>query len=103
VHENGFQVGTAQAVDVELRTLQGAQQGMLGLVEEIEALDAMTIDRFGCGQLIERAMAGGEVIECREEFKIAAVTAEENLTQIDQAIDRLLDGCELTGGVSIPV
>src|SRR5664279_5192080 len=103
VHENGFQVGTTQAAYVELRTLQGAQQGMLGLVEEIEAFDTMTIDRFGCGQLIERTMAGGEVIEGREEFEIAAVTAEKNLTQINQAIDRLLDRGEFPGGVPIPV
>lgn len=56
-----FQVGTTHAVDVETRTLPGAQRSMLGLVEEVEALDAMTIDRFGCGQFTRRAIAGGEV------------------------------------------
>ena len=98
-----FQVGTTHTTDVELRTLQGAQQRMLGLVEEVEALDAMAIDLFGRGQFVEAATTGREVVERGEKFEIAAVAAEENLAQIDQAVNRLLDGGQFPGGVSIPV
>ena len=74
VGQEGFEIGTAHATDVELRALQGAEQGVLSLVEEVEALDAMTVDRFGSGEFVEAATAGGEVIERGEEFEIAAVT-----------------------------
>ena len=103
VGQEGFEIGTAHATDVELRALQGAEQGVLSLVEEVEALDAMTVDRFGSGEFVEAATAGGEVIERGEEFEIAAVTAEENLAQIDQTVDRLLDGRQFPGGLAIPV
>ena len=38
LREKRFQIGTANTTDVELRTLQGAQQGMLGLVEKLKPL-----------------------------------------------------------------
>lgn len=63
----------------------------------------MTIDLLGCGRLVEAAISDGEVIESRKIFKIAAITAEQNFAQIDQTVNRLLDGIQFAGGVSIPV
>src|SRR4030066_637297 len=48
-----LQVSASYPTDVELRMLQSAQQIMLGLVEEIKALDAVTIDLFGRGQFVQ--------------------------------------------------
>lgn len=44
IRQERLQIGAAHAADVERRALQGAQQRTLGLVEEVEAFDAMAID-----------------------------------------------------------
>ena len=98
-----FQVGATNTADIELRSLQGTQQGMLGLVKEVEAFDAMPINFFGCGELVEAAIAGGEIVESGKKFEIAAVAAVEYLAQIDQTVNRLLDCSQFSGGVPIAV
>src|SRR4030067_3153608 len=47
-----LQVSASYPTDVELRMVQSAQQIMLGLVEEIKALDVVAIDLFGRGQFV---------------------------------------------------
>ena len=111
VRQERFQIGPADAANVELGMLERAQQVMLDLVEEIEAFDAMPVDFFGRGQFAEATRAGGEVIESAKEFQVATVAAEEDFAPIDQAVprglplvvDRLLDGRQFLGGFTIPV
>jgi hypothetical protein len=45
--QEGDEVGTADATDVELGTLKRAQQGLLSGIEEVEALEGMAIDVLG--------------------------------------------------------
>ena len=106
-----FQISTANAVDVELCALQIAHQRMLGFVEEVEAHDAVLVDFIGRGQLSEAMRAGREVFKRGEAFEMAAFVAQDNLAQINEVvpqggasvIDRLLDGSQLPGDVTIPV
>ncbi|MGB4857031.1 MAG: hypothetical protein WBP37_16230, partial [Candidatus Dechloromonas phosphoritropha] len=88
VRQERFQIGPADAANVELGMLERAQQVMLDLVEEIEAFDAMPVDFFGRGQFAEATRAGGEVIESAKEFQVATVAAEEDFAPIDQAVPR---------------
>jgi hypothetical protein len=90
--EEGDEVGTADATDVELGTLKCTQQGLLSGIEEVEALEGMAVDRFGADQPMQVTIAGGKVVQCGEIFEIAAVTAEQDLAQVDQAVDGLSEG-----------
>ncbi len=90
--QEGSEVGTADATDVEFGTLKRAQQGLLSGVEEVEALEAMAIDALGAGQSMQVAIAGGKVVQCGEIFERAAITPEEDLAQINEAVDGLSEG-----------
>jgi hypothetical protein len=47
--------------------------------------------------------AGGEVVQGREVSKIAPVAAEQDLAQVDQAVDAFLDGSQFAGWRPLPV
>ena len=66
--QEGDEVGTADATDVELGTLKRPQQGLLSGIEEIEALEGMAVDRLGVDQPMQVTIAGGKVVECGEVF-----------------------------------
>lgn len=51
-------VGTAEAGDVEGRTLKGREQGVFGSAEKVEALDVAAVDGTGSGETVECADAG---------------------------------------------
>src|SRR6266403_1512562 len=101
--EQREQVGTADAGDVDPRVLQGMQQGVIGPVEEVDALDGLVIDRAGLGKAVEGPDTGGEVIERGEMRQVAAVAGEQDLAQVDQAVDGLLDGGQRPRGRSLPM
>jgi len=44
VWQKRFEVGTTESPEVEFGTLQRPQQGIVGTVEEVEALEGMAID-----------------------------------------------------------
>jgi hypothetical protein len=66
--QEGDEVGTADATDVELGTLKRPQQGLLSGIEEIEALEGMAVDRLGVDQPMQVTIAGGKVVECGQQF-----------------------------------
>ena len=49
------------------------------------------------------AIAGRKVVQCREVFEVAAVTAKQDLAQVDEAVDGLSEGGDLTRLVTIPM
>jgi len=53
-------------VQIELGALQRAQQGLLGPIEEIEALESLAVDLLRPDQFVQRTMTGGEVIQSGE-------------------------------------
>jgi len=65
------QIGTADAPDVELGTLQSAQQSLLRRVEEVEPLERMAVDGLGAGEPMQVAVTGGEVVECGKVFQVS--------------------------------
>jgi hypothetical protein len=75
------EIATTQATDVELGVLQGAQQGLLGTVEEVEALERITGDGLGAGQPMQVSIPGGEVVECGKIVQVAAVTADAEISR----------------------
>jgi hypothetical protein len=48
-------------------------------------------------------IAGGKVVECAEVFEVAAVTAEQDLAQVDQAVDGLSERGDLARLVTPPM
>jgi hypothetical protein len=101
--QEGDEVGTADATDVELGTLKCTQQGLLSGIEEVEALEGLAVDRFGADQPMQVTIAGGKVVQCGEIFEVAAVTAEQDLAQVDEAVDGLSERGDLAGLVTIPM
>ncbi|MBU0501525.1 MAG: hypothetical protein KJ558_08105 [Gammaproteobacteria bacterium] len=73
VRQKRFQISSSYAPNVELWMLQGAQQIMLGLVEEIEPFDAMAVDFLGRSQLAQASRSCGEVIQSGKEVEIATI------------------------------
>ena len=84
------QIGATPAVDVELAELQGSQQGLLGGIEEVQALDAGIGTDARLTQSLQIAFARAGVVETGQERQVALIAAEQDFTQIDQAIDCLL-------------
>lgn len=56
--QEGSEVGTVDATDVEFGTLMRAQQGLLSGVEKVEAHEGMAIDRLTAGQPMEVRVFG---------------------------------------------
>ena len=91
------QVAPADAGDVDPWVLQGVQQGAVAWFEEVDPLDGLAVHLARPGQAVERANPGGEVVQRGEVSEIAPVAAEQDLAQVDQAVDGLLDRCEFPG------
>src|ERR1700674_1734298 len=67
---------------------------MIERVKEVDSLDGLLLDGAWLGEPVEGTDTGREVVERREVRQIAAVAAEHDLTQVNQAVDGLLDGGE---------
>ena len=103
VWQKRFEVGTTESPEVEFGTLQRPQQSILGTVEEVEALEGVAIDVLRPHQFAQGAVTGGKVVQCRKILHIPAVAAEQNGTEIDQAVDGFLEGGELPLTGTVPV
>ena len=90
--EEWQQVGAAEAGDVEGRTLDGGKQGLFGATEEVETPDSAAFDGARLGETVEGPDAGNEVVQTGEVFEVAAVAAEQDVTEVGEAIDVFLTG-----------
>src|ERR1700686_4876268 len=101
--EERGEIGAADAGDVELGILQGAQQGVFERIEEVDALDGLAIAAPRPCQPIEGFDAGRDIVEGRKVREVAAVAGEQDVTKVDQAVDRLLDRSQCPGGRPMPM
>src|ERR1700730_3800716 len=67
---------------------------MIDRVKEVDSFDGLLLDGAWLGEPVEGTDTGREVVERCEVRQIAAVAAEHDLTQVNQAVDGLLDGGE---------
>src|SRR6202030_4685517 len=67
---------------------------MIDRVKEVDSLDGLLLDGARLGEPVEGTDTGCEVVERCEVRQIAAVAAEQDLTQVNQAVDGLLHGGE---------
>ncbi len=94
VGKEASQVGAANAAQVVFRSLQGTQHGLRGHIEEVEALEFLTLDDLGFGQPRQVSISGREVVERRKIFQVAAIAAEQKVTQVNEAVDGFLEGSD---------
>src|SRR5260370_10505798 len=78
------------SADVELAANDGAEQGLVVRVKQVEAAIAPAFLLDGLGELVEFVPAGARVLDCRKEFQIAPVGRFEQFAQGGQAVDGLL-------------
>ncbi len=97
------EVGTAQTGDIEGGTLEGGEQALFDAAEKIEAVEFAPFDATRLGEPIECADTGREIVQTGEVFEITAVATEQDFTQVDQAVDRLLEGGEGAGCRALPM
>jgi hypothetical protein len=97
------EVGAAAAGDIESGALQGRKQGLFGAAEEVETPDGAAFDGARLGKTVECPDAGREVVKTGEVFEIAAVAAEQNVTEVGEAIDVLFDGSEGVACWTLPM
>jgi hypothetical protein len=98
-----LQIGAADAGDIDPRILQSVQQRVIDRIKEVDALDGLVVDPARLGKPVERADTGREVVQRRQMLQVAAITAEQDLAQVDQAVDAFLDRCEIAGWRALPV
>src|ERR1700730_18023748 len=67
---------------------------MIDRVKEVNSLEGLLLDGAWLGEPVEGTDTGREVVARCEVRQIAAVAAEHDLTQVNQAVDGLLDGGE---------
>src|SRR5437016_11903152 len=67
---------------------------MIDRVKGVDSLDGLLLDGARLGEPVEGTDTGREVVERCEVRQIAAVAAEHDLTQVNQAVYGLLDGGE---------
>jgi len=97
------QVGATHAVDVELGALQCPQKPLLGAFEEVQTLDGSIALALRFAEPRQVALAAGSILDGREELQVAPIAGEQNLAQVDEAVDRLLQGSEFPSAVPITV
>ncbi len=97
------QVGAPDPGDVDPRVLQGVQQRVVDRIKEVDPLDGFVLDPARLGEPVERTHPDGEVVEGRQMCQVAAVTAEQYLAQVNQAVDAFLDRGALARGRALPV
>ena len=74
------------------------------MAEEVETPDAAAVDRVRLGETVERPDAGREVVQTGEVFEVAAVAAEQDVSEGGEAVNALFDGSEgVTCGALIPM
>ena len=81
------EVTAGQAMDIELRSLHGAKQGHVVSVEEVHALEGTIAVGFGLGKPLKQALAVAVIVQAGEELEIALVAAQQDLAQVDEAVD----------------
>jgi len=74
--------------------LKGGKQGLFSATEEVETSDGAAVDGTGLGETVERPDAGREVVQTGEVFEVAAVAAEQDVSEGGEAVDVLFDGSE---------
>src|SRR3984893_13049272 len=67
---------------------------MIDRVKEVDSLEGLVLDGARLGEPVEGTDTGREVVERCEGRQVAAVAAEQDLTEVEQAVDGLLDGGE---------
>src|ERR1700724_3394251 len=67
---------------------------MIDRVKEVDSLEGLVLDGARLGEPVEGTDTGREVVERCEVRQVAAVAAEQDLTEVNQAVDGLLDGGE---------
>src|SRR3984893_6647009 len=67
---------------------------MIDRVKEVDSLEGLVLDGARLGEPVEGTDTGREVVERCEVRQVAAVAAEQDLTEVDEAVDGLLDGGE---------
>ncbi len=87
--EEGQQVGAAETSDIEAGSLEGGEQGLFGAAEKIEAFEDSAFEWTGLGETVERPNASREVVQTGEVFEVAAIAAQQDLTQVLEAVDGL--------------
>src|SRR5260221_14651466 len=65
---------------------------MIDRVKEVDSLEGLLLDGARLGEPVEGTDTGREVVERCEVRQIAAVAAEHDLTQVNQAVDVFLTG-----------
>lgn len=80
------EIGAAHPVDVERGALKRAQQPLLGALEEVQSLDRAIPLALRLAESGKVTLAVGGDLDRREELQVASITAQKNLTQIDQAV-----------------
>jgi len=97
------EVGATEAGDIESGTLEGRKQGLFGVAEEVETPDGAAFDGARSGEAVERADAGREVVQTGEVFQVAAVAAEQDVTEVGEAVDVLFDGSKGVACWTVPM
>src|SRR5579885_2474329 len=100
IRQQADQVSAAHAMDVELGTLQGSEQVLFGALEEVQSLDRAVGISFLLGQAIQCPNAVAMILDGGEELQVPAIASEEDLAQIDEAVDRLLQRGEFASGAA---
>ena len=90
--DKGSQVCSAQSADVELRRLEGAEQCLLASLEEVQAFDQAIFVAAILAEPIQGANPGAVVVEGGQVQQVSSAAAEQDVAQINQAVDRLLEG-----------
>lgn len=67
-------------MDIELAVLHGSQQGLLGEVEEVQALDPWIGADAGLSQSLQITFAGARVVQAGQERQIALVWRDPKST-----------------------
>jgi hypothetical protein len=79
------------------------QQRAVPGFEEVDPPDGLAVHVARLGQAAKRTNPGREVVQSGEVGEIAPVTVEQDLTQIDQAVDALLDRSQRAGRRAVTV
>src|SRR5271165_4850896 len=90
--DKGSQVYSAQSADVELRTLQSAEQCLLASLEEVQPFDQAIFVAAILAEPIQGANPGAVVVEGGQVQQVSSAAAEQDVAQINQAVDGLLEG-----------
>src|SRR5450631_1415198 len=86
-----YEVAARQSVDVEFGTLDCTQQRLIVEIEEVQALEGAISVGLGVRDALEQPSAAAVVVQAGEEFQIALIAAEQDVAQVDEAVDGLLE------------